>query len=174
MKFAQFFKEVSPTSFEQPWHIKLCISYLEKLMRKEIKNLAILTSPQHGKSSLVERFIPYYFGQLPLNHIVFTSYSDDLANRASNNAKMIVQSDWYQSRFPYPLSKSAESRWMLDLPGQDGRYSFVASGINSALTGHTAQLAILDDCLKSRQDALSPVIREGQWNNYTSSFESRL
>jgi predicted phage terminase large subunit-like protein len=175
MNFESFYKATSPTTFEIGWHHKLIFNYLERFERRKIKNLMILTPPQHGKSTTVaERFPAYHFSRDPRSHVLVASYSDDLAVRASINCRQIVQSDWFQERFGYPVGKATESRWTLAVPEQDGRYSLVASGISGSITGHTAQIAIIDDVLRSRQDALSEQIRETIKMNYTGSVETRL
>ena len=173
--FNKFFVETSPATFELPWHLRLISKYLQMVERKEISNLMIFTPPQCAKSTTVsEKFPAFCFGRDPLKHILITSYSDDLAVRASGNCKTIVQSDWFQERFPWPIGKATEKRWMFNVPNQDGRYSCVASGINSAITGHSADLVVIDDVLRGRMDSLSPVIRQSIWDQFTGSVESRL
>jgi predicted phage terminase large subunit-like protein len=175
ISFDKFFQATSPETFEQPWHLKLIGKYLERVERRSISNLMIFTPPQHGKSTTVaERYPAYHFARDPLSHVLLCSYSDDLAVRASVNTRQIVQSDWFQETYGFPIGKATESRWMFNVPGQDGRYSCVASGIAGSITGHTADTAVIDDVLRNRMDALSPTIRENIWQNYTSSVESRL
>jgi predicted phage terminase large subunit-like protein len=175
ISFNRFFVETSPATFELAWHHRLISKHLEKVERGEIRNLGIFTPPQHGKSTTVaERYPAYHLGRDPLSHVLLCSYSDDLAVRAAVNCRQIIQSEWWQEKFPYPVGKATESRMMLNVPGQDGRYSLVASGINSSITGHSARLAVIDDVLRGRMDSLSPKIREGIWQNFTGSVESRL
>jgi predicted phage terminase large subunit-like protein len=175
ISFEGFHKATSPETFEYPWHLRNIGHHLELVERKTIKNLMVFTPPQNAKSSTVaERYPAYHLARDPLSHVLLCSYSDDLAVRASVNARQIVQSDWFQEKYSYPIGKATESRWMLKVPGQDGRYSCVASGIAGSITGHTARLVVIDDVLRNRQDALSPTIRENIWQNYTSSVESRL
>lgn len=173
--FKEFFQATSPVTFEYPWHLALIGHHLEKFERREIRNLMVFTPPQHAKSTTVaERFPAYHFARDPLSHVLLCSYSDDLAVRASVNCRSIVQSDWWQEKFGYPVGKATEARWMFQVPGQDGRYSLVASGVAGSITGHTAKIVVVDDVLRSRQDALSPTIRENIIQNYTGSVETRL
>lgn len=175
ISFQEFHKHVSPAGFGFPRHMQLIGKHLDLVDRGAIKNLMIFTPPQHGKSSLVMDCYPARrFARNPLDHGLLCSYSGDLAERGSGNVLRTVQSDWWQEQYGYPVGKATNSRWQFNVPGQDGRYSCVASGISGSITGHTASFCVIDDVLRNRQDALSPTIRESIWSNYTSSVESRL
>jgi len=175
MKFIDFLERTYPTGFETEWYLRLISHYLQAVEDGQLRNLAISTPPQHGKSTTVsERFPAYFLGLNPRKHVILTSYSDDIAGRNSRNCRNIVDDDFWKSRYRYSIGKATETRWTLEVPGHDGRYSMISSGIGGSITGHTSDLVIVDDPIRNRQDSLSDTILEGTWGNYTSSIESRL
>ncbi len=51
---------------------------------------------------------------------------------------------------------------------------YIGAGVGGAIAGRRADLAIIDDPVKSREDAESPTIRERNWRWFTSDLRTRL
>ena len=140
MNFNTFFKKTSPATFTQEWHQQDdCQFFGARGTQQDCESRDPYVPPSTGKNTTVaERYPAYHFARDPLSHVLLCSYSDDLAVFASGNCRQIVQGDRFQENFPYPVGKATEARWQFAVPGQDGRYSYVASGIAGGITGHTA------------------------------------
>ena len=67
-------------------------------------------------------------------------------------------------------SRSAADDW--DLEGFDG--GMLTAGVGGPLTGKGLDLLIVDDSLKNAEEALSPTIRESQWDWYQSTASTRI
>jgi len=50
----------------------------------------------------------------------------------------------------------------------------VSSGVGGALTGHGADLAIIDDPVKNAEDAMSATMRDKAWDWYQATWSTRL
>ncbi|MBV8524333.1 MAG: phage terminase large subunit, partial [Acetobacteraceae bacterium] len=61
------------------------------------------------------------------------------------------------------------ARWQISTRGE-----YYAAGIRGPITGRRADLAIIDDPIKSQADADSPSLREHIWNWYRSDLLTRL
>jgi len=128
--------------------------------------------PQHGKSRLCSvEFPAWLIGNRPETKVVTASYGKDLAIRNARQTLARVQSDVYQAAFGAVAIKGrAPSHHWQTVRG--GFYKAV--GVGSALTGHGADLMIIDDPVKDHKEALSESMRENVWQWFVSTAFSRL
>lgn len=149
-----------------------------------IGRLLILEPPRHGKSEQVSRHFPAWFlGRNPEMRVILTSYGAELAARNSRAARDIVDGGKFRAVFgelatidvEAPVMISDDSRsvqaWDLAAPHRGG---LQAAGIGGALTGSGAQLLIVDDPLKNREESESEAHRERVWEWWTSTAYTRL
>lgn len=104
-----------------------------------------------------------------LNAVV-VSYADDLAQAHSREIRRIVKEHSEFLGFSIAPDKSSVGRWLVD--GHRG--GVLAAGINSGLTGHGADLLIIDDPHKDRAEADSAVHRRRVLTEYQSTLATRL
>lgn len=171
-------------NYQMGWVHKVICAELDKFLQdvvdKKSPRLLLTVPPRHGKSQLVSRYFPaYVFGRYPDMSIMGTSYSFDLAGRMSRDVQNIMDSDLYKSLFPgSPLAgKGVEGNAQrtidfFEVVGHKGSYR--SAGVGGGLTGLGANIAIIDDPVRNRQDADSPTIREHTWDWYTSTLYTRL
>jgi predicted phage terminase large subunit-like protein len=158
-------------SFSNAPHAKKIIEHLVALEAGEIQRLILSTPPQHGKSTAVSQLFPaWYAGRNPEQPVVLASYSQELADRNSR----IVRGFVGDQRFPFPVHISdtsrAVNRWSL----REHRGSVLAVGIDSHLTGFSAQLLVCDDLIADYADAKSPTQRQAVWDWWTTVALTRL
>lgn len=159
-----------PAYDEQPHH-GLIAAHLEAVERQEITRLMITVPPRHGKSELASvRFPAWYLGRHPDHRIIGCSYQATLAERFSGLAKNQVE----DARWPFPvtLTHDTKSKAAWDIAGHRGGY--IAAGVGGSITGHGANLVIIDDPVKSREEADSQVRRENLWDWYQATLYTRL
>jgi predicted phage terminase large subunit-like protein len=142
--------------------------------------LMLTAPPQQGKSSLISRCLPPYLfgrltGELPAVRIACASYADALAQRNRRDAQAIMSEPVYREIFPHTSligHRGVDNRTDgLEVPG-DGWLRGV--GIGGPLTGLSLDIAVIDDCVKNAEEALSEVIQERNRNWYESVFTTRL
>lgn len=130
--------------------------------------------PRHGKTVTISRlFPPYVLGRYPDWRFILSSYGATLAEKNSRFARNIIRSDVYQRLFGgqvrlAPDSKSAQA-W--DIDGHDGGMD--AMGVGGGVTGKGAQIIIIDDPVKNREEAESETYRERVWDWYTDDLYTR-
>ena len=166
-----FTQYTNPTYVAAPHHV-LITEKLEAVERGEIKRLMILMPPRHGKSELASRRFPSWFiGRNAGKQIIAASYNSDLANDFGREVRNIVQSPEFVALFDATLSEDsrAANRWHTS---QGGMY--VAAGVGTAVTGRGADILLIDDPFKDREEADSELRRQRVWDWYTSTAYTRL
>lgn len=129
--------------------------------------------PRHGKTMTVSRlFPPYAIGCNPDWRIILASYGATLAQKNSRAARNIVASPAYQSIFSgVTLAQDSKSVDAWDIAGHEGGLD--AMGVGGGVTGKGGQIIIIDDPVKSREEAESETYREKAWDWYTDDLYTR-
>lgn len=146
---------------------------LEEVERGDNDRLMIFMPPRHGKSELAsKRFPAWCLGRNPRRQIIAASYNSDLADDFGRNVRNIVAEAEFSQVFPKvtlaPDSKAA-GRMNTNYGG-----AYVAAGVGTAVTGRGADIALIDDPFKDRQEADSERRRELVWDWYRSTLYTRL
>jgi predicted phage terminase large subunit-like protein len=159
-------------AYEAAPHHELIASALERVMRGEVKRLIICMPPRHGKSELASRRFPsFYMGHHADKQIIAASYNSDLSNDFGREVRNIVDSPEFGALFDVKLAQDskAANRWHTSAGGM-----YVAAGVGTAITGRGADILLIDDPFKDRQEADSELQRERVWDWYTSTAYTRL
>jgi predicted phage terminase large subunit-like protein len=110
---------------------------------------------RHGKSEILSRHLPPHFlGMFPDSHVLLATYSAELAGDHSRDARRIMRSEEYTRMFPgiaVAEDSSAVDRWGIE--GHQG--GMFAVGIGGSMTGRGYACGLVDDFLKSREEAES-------------------
>jgi hypothetical protein len=167
------FTEYTFPQYRAAEHHKLIAEKLEAIERGEIQRLMIFMPPRHGKSELAtKRFPAWFLGRNPDKQIIQASYNSDLAKDFGRQVRNIFNERRFQNVFNgvelAPDSKAAD-RWNTSKGG-----AYVAAGVGTAVTGRGADILIIDDPLKDREEAESESRRDLVWNWYTSTAYTRL
>ena len=133
----------------------------------------VFMPPRHGKSELASRRFPsWYLGRNPNKQIISASYSSELSSDFGREVRNIVASERYQNVFP-GVSLRADSkaayRWHTNADG-----IYVSAGVCTGVTGRGADIVLIDDPFKDRQEADSETRREHVWRWYQSTLYTRL
>ena len=147
---------------------------LERVARGDLRRLMVFMPPRHGKSELVSiRFPAWFLGRYPDRRVILASYGGSLAVSFSRQIRNLVNRDVYRSIFPMiRLATDSRSADAWNLEGQQG--GLTAVGIGSGITGRGAHLFILDDPVKSVEEAESITSRQSTWDWYTHEAYTRL
>ena len=133
--------------------------------------LAISIPPQHGKSMSITETLPsWYLGKYPYKRVIEASYSEDFAQLfGRRNLRKIEQ--FGKELFGIEKGKVANNT---EFELSNGVGGMISRGILSGVTGRPADLMIIDDPVKNRQEADSKTYRDRIWAEWNDSFKSRL
>ena len=172
--FLGFVRLIHPEWEVPDFHADL-IRKLDAFERDElgVNNLLITMPPRHSKSTYSTVLFPsYYMARDPLRFTMSCSYNAELATGFGREIRSIVENKLTTQAFPdftlNPKFTAADS-WRTE-PG--GIYNAV--GIGGTTSGRPANLLIVDDPIKAREDAESMTQRNKTWNYYTSALATRL
>lgn len=166
------FTEYSFPQYVPAPHHALIAEKLEDVAHGRIDRLMINMPPRHGKSELASRRFPAWFlGLNPSKSVIAASYNSDLATDFGRQVRNIIATPEYGHLFDTTLAEDsrAANRWNT---AQGGGY--VAAGVGTAITGRGADVLLIDDPLKDREEADSELQRQKVWDWYTSTAYTRL
>lgn len=179
------FEIATNPQYEPNWHHRLIAKELENIEQfgdRDYKILVVTVPPRHGKSRQCTIDFPvWYLGRNPEKEVVTASYSSELAQDFGSVARDIVSSEIYKLIFDTTLKQDEKSKakWKTalldesnDLVAAGGSYTSV--GVGGSLTGRGADILLIDDPIKNREDAESEVYRNRTWNWFTSTAFTRL
>lgn len=164
--------EYRQATFQPARHHRLIIDELEKVERGEVKRLMLLLPPGSAKSTYASvEFPPWFLGRNPDKNVIAASHTYDLAERFGRKARNVVGSKEFTNVFEFGLSQDSQAagKWETTRGGE-----YFAVGIGGNVTGRRADLAIIDDPVKSREAADSERQRETDWQWYVHDFSTRL
>lgn len=165
------------------WHHRALSQIMERVLSGELKRVIINMPPQNGKSELISRRLPpYAFGKNPNLRIIAGTYGSDLAAKNNLDVQRIMDTELYRAIFPHSTipgsyAETYEGRWKrnskeFNIVNREGYYR--CAGVGGAITGFGADLLVLDDLFKNREEADSLTVREKVWDWFTSTARTRL
>ena len=157
-------------NLEPALHHRLLCSKLEAVARGEIRKLLFVLPPGAGKTIYCNLWVPWYMARSPGKAVLGASHTTELAERFSRRIRGMVQE--HSSTLGIKLSDDSQSagHWAL----ANGAGDYAASGVGSAILGLTIDALLIDDPIRSRDDAFSPTIRENIWEWFHSSARTQL
>lgn len=152
------------------WHVKAMCHALEQVAIGDCKRLLITVPPRHLKSiAAAVAFPAWILGRQPWTKLIVASYGSDLAVRHSRDTRTIIESGFYHRLFPQTQLAIAKE---LELETTQRGFRKAAS-VTGAVTGHGADILIVDDLMKAG-DAQSAVERQRAKDFFDQSLFTRL
>ena len=152
---------------------------IEKFIETDTGNaydiLILETPPQHGKSTSVTEALPsWVLGRHPDWRIIIASYNDETAERfARANKDKVCR--FGENLFGLNIGGVSRAREFGILKnGKPVLGKLLSRGILGGITGNPANLIIIDDPIKNREEADSPTRRRKIWDEWLNSLKSRL
>jgi predicted phage terminase large subunit-like protein len=176
---------IEPAPYFRNWHIDLIAEHLEAVTHGEIKRLLINLPPRYMKSTCVSILWPTWVWtrspieghphepalEGPGTRWMFASYADDLAAQLSSQRRHVIESPWYQERWP-------ESGQLTSDQNEKRFFSNSFSGLMRAttmggsVTGLGGNYLVIDDPHKLGDGGSGKEI-ETQRSQYRHTFSSR-
>lgn len=154
-------------------HLQLLNTRLLDLARPGgCRRLLISMPPRHGKSELVSATFPvWWLGNRPDDRIILASYEADFAATWGRRVRDTLDEYGYDL-FGIRLRQDSSAANRFDIGGHRG--GMVTAGVGGAITGRGAHLLIIDDPVKSAEDAQSDTLSQRIWDWYRSTARTRL
>jgi len=154
-------------------HFGLTPSECEGTKEVPVRNILITMPPRHGKSTYGSVIFPAYFmAKKPSRYIMSTSYNSQLATDFGRQVRDLANEPITKQVFPdFEMSQDSRAvdQWRTTA---SGAAYFI--GVGGTTSGRAANLLLLDDPLKSREEAESATQRNKIWNYYVSALSTRL
>lgn len=154
-------------------HHHVIATALEEVEKGKIPRLIITMPPRHGKSELASRRFPAWFmGKDPYRQLIFATYNAEFAQDFGRSVRETMRMPVYQQVFPGCKLKTGSAAADRIQTEEGGLAVFVGTG--GSLTGRGADLLIIDDPIKDREEADSKSFRDKQWSWFTEVAMTRL
>lgn len=154
------------------WALDAMCAHLEAVHRGEIKRLLMNVPPGMMKSLLTGVFFPAWeWGPCGCPHMRYltTAHKEPLAIRDNMKCRRLIQSEWYQERWPVQLTgdQNAKTKFENTATGFRESMSF------KSLTGSRGDRIIIDDPL-SVDDAFSVPALDAAEQTFLEAVPSRI
>jgi predicted phage terminase large subunit-like protein len=151
-------------------HHRLLLDELESICAGASDRLMILMPPGAAKSTYASiLFLPWWLTRNPSSSIIAVSHTAGLSEHFGRQARGVVAEQGYRLGFRLEAGNRAAGRWRTS-----GRGEYFAAGVRGPITGRRADLALIDDPVKSFLEANNNRMRDGLWNWYQSDLLTRL
>ena len=153
-------------------HHRRLMLELEAVERGEVLRLMLFLPPGSAKSTYASiLFPPWFMGRNIAASVLGVSNTTELAERFSRRVRNIIGGAEYSRIFGFGVSpdSAAAGNWETQRGGE-----FFAAGMGAAIAGRRADLGLIDDPIKTRQEADSDRVRQTQWEWYLNDFITRL
>jgi predicted phage terminase large subunit-like protein len=114
-------------------------------------------------------FPPWFLAHKPDASIIAASHTQELAEKWGRRVRNLVGQNSELLGVGLAGDSSAAGRWETSAGGE-----YFAAGVGGSVTGRRADLAIIDDPIRSREDADSQTIRDKQWDWWRFDLQTRL
>lgn len=164
--FSQFLHRVSPSfPWDAPHIVNIC-AQLDRVTRGEIKRLIIQVPPRHYKSETVTvRYPVHRMMSDPSLRVIVGAYNVSLARMFGRKARRVAVLAGREL--------SAEQRQQAEWETPQGG-AYLCVGVGSGVTGRGAKLMIIDDPVKSREEAERDSNRDRVWDWWVNDVQTRL
>lgn len=130
----------------------------------------VLMPPGSAKSTYASLLFPaWWLARHPATSVITASHTARLAENFGRGVRTLLSE--HAGRLKMTLRQDARAAGRFVTAG-GGEY--FAIGVNGAVTGRRADLALIDDPIRSRNDAENPAARERLWNWYRTELVTRL
>ena len=173
--FIEFVRSQYPDFISGAHHRRIA-KLFEDIAEGKKKRVIINLAPRHSKSLFASYLFPAWFlGKNPKKQILQVSNTAELAEGFGRQVRNLLEMDSFRTVFPdveLRADSKAAGRWNTNHNGV-----YYATGVNAAIAGRGADLAIIDDP-HTEAEALAAVFNPGIYDKlyewYTTGIRQRL
>lgn len=169
----KFYKE------EREYLYEFCSSLQDFVENSDKHFLVINLPPRHGKSLTAQLFTAWLFGLNNQNKVMTASYNETLSTTFARSVRNMIQTRKvddgivYSDIFPNTKVKYGEaSAQMWTLEGSS-MINYLATSPKGTATGFGARYLIVDDLIKSAEDAYNENVLDSHQEWFNNTFLSR-
>ena len=155
--------------YEPARHHQLIIRELEAVARGENNKLALFLPPGSAKSTYGSILFPPWYMQRASGNVLAASHTTELAEKWGRKVRNSVNEHSIELGISCAADNQSAGRWALTTG-----IEYYAAGVGTGIAGFRAKLGLIDDPIRSRQDADSELIRDRIWDWYINDFRTRL
>ena len=165
---------------ERTYLVELCNAFQEFLEDPDEKVMIVNEPPRHGKSRTAGKLVEWVLGRDKTKKIMTGSYNETLSTTFSKNVRNSIQeikADKYRPVFSdvFPGITIKRGDGAMNLWSLDGGYNnYLATSPTGTATGFGADIMIIDDLIKSAEEANNETTKEKHWSWFTDTMLSRL
>lgn len=158
---------------------EFCESLEDFALNSDKHFLIINLPPRHGKSLTAQLFTAWLFGQNPETKVMTASYNEKLSTTFARNVRNIIATEKvgknlvYNDIFPQTKVKYGEAQAQMWALEGSNEINYLATSPTSTATGFGAHFLIIDDVIKSAEDAYNENTLDGHWEWFNNTFLSR-
>lgn len=165
---------------DRKYLVDLCNDLQAFYESDEYDVLIINEPPRHGKSRTASLLVEWILGKNQDEKIMTGSYNETLSTMFSKNVRngiMETKADpmkpVYSDVFPNVRIKRGDGA--MNLWSLEGGYNnYLATSPGGTATGFGASLLVVDDLIKSYEEACNEATKEKHWEWFTNTMLSRL
>lgn len=165
---------------DRKYLVDLCNDLQAFYESDEYDTLIINEPPRHGKSRTASLLVEWILGKNQDEKIMTGSYNETLSTMFSKNVRngiMETKADpmkpVYSDVFPNVRIKRGDGA--MNLWSLEGGYNnYLATSPGGTATGFGASLLVVDDLIKSYEEACNEATKEKHWEWFTNTMLSRL
>jgi predicted phage terminase large subunit-like protein len=137
-------------------HLDLIADNLHDLITGAKSRLMVSLGPRHGKSELISFWFPIWILiRDPSTKIILCSHTAELAAGWGRRVREFINEFGADYGLTLDKSSKAAHRWSLEQGG-----GMITAGVGGPIVGRGANVMIIDDIHKNREEASSDVIRQ--------------
>lgn len=151
----------------QPHHL-LLIDHLERLASGDIQRLMVTMPPGSAKTTYASiLFACWFMAQHHGRTVIGVSHTAEMAEKISGDILRVARE--FGPAVGVSLESEGVKSWRMS-----SRSEYKAAGVGANVTGRRADLAIIDDPVRSRASADSIIERDSTWSWYLADLSTRI
>lgn len=151
-------------NYERPQHLRRLLEVIARMQFEPVYAWCSVP-PRFSKTESILHSVVWRLMQDPKCEIAYCTYEANLAYSKSRKMRELAEKCGVQLK----RGASGVQEWWTQAGGR-----VIATGIGGPITGKGCQWLIIDDALKNREEAESPVIRQKHWDWLTSTAMTRV
>lgn len=164
-------------NYQEARHIKKLSSYLERLVYDNNfpDRLCVAMPPQHSKSSIVTvAYSCWLICRNPNRRILIVNAEKELSTSFGIEIRKLFYNIAPYFELQISNVKSSSTHLKFEKNGNLCNGEIRLTGASGSITGHPADIIIVDDPYKGLEDEFTPTQLRKKWDWYTNLIEQRL
>lgn len=151
-------------NYEKPKHLRKLVETISRMQFEPVYAWCSVP-PRFSKTETILHSVVHRLMQDPTAEIAYCTYEANLAYSKSRKMRELAEKVGIKLK----RGASGVQEWWTEAGGR-----VIATGIGGPITGKGCSWLIIDDALKNREEAESPVIRQKHWDWLTSTAMTRV